>query len=464
VEKQGRHLYKVTVVAGLLAVYASIALLSVGLAALQGLPPRPFLDELSSALAMAGFAMLLMEFVISGRFRKVSRHIGIDLTMRFHQIIARVLTGLLLLHPFLYTLPMTTRGPQDAERTLYLGLTMAGTASGLLAWTGLVFLFAMAVLRDRMGFKYEGWRLGHGLGAGAIAIFGFHHTLDVGRYSQDAYSLGFWLVAVAVSLLALLTVYVLRPLHQMSCAYRVATVARCADRTWTVGIEPSPGRPGFSFEAGQFVWLKFHKAFPRITEQESGDFTSAIGSLERGTPAYVDGPHGNFTLKGRSGHGLAFVAGGVGIAPVLSLLRQLAADSDRRPMLLVYGNRVEAQIACAEELAQLQRSLDLQVFHVLSEPPENWKGLTGQCDGATLERCLPAGGRDQWLYFVCGPTAMIDSTEDFLARAGVPLAQIVAERFRYDSGRQTVRERLMKAVCAATTLFILFGALFFALR
>lgn len=480
---QGERVRRVASVTALLAVYVVIALLPVGLATLQGLPSRPFLDEFNSAAAMAGFTMLLMEFVISGRFRGVSHHIGIDITMRFHQLIARVLTVILLIHPFLYTLPMTARGPQDAERTLYLGLTLAGTASGLLAWMGLAALFAVAVLRGRMELNYESWRLSHGLGAGAIAIFGLHHTLDVGRYSQSGYSVAFWGVAVVLALAALLTVYVVRPLRQASRAYRVSQVARCADRAWTVGIEPAPGRPGFAFEAGQFVWLKFHTAFPRITEhpfsissnpaclprlefiiKESGDFTNAIGALIPGTPAYVDGPHGNFTLKGRAGHGLAFVAGGVGIAPILSLLRQLAAESDRRPMILVYGNRVRSQIACADELAQLQRTLDLRVFYVLSEPPENWDGLAGQCDDMTLDQCFPKKDREQWLYFLCGPTAMIDTVEEFLGRLRVPLSQIVAERFRYDSGRRTVREWLMIAVCAVVTLAVVSGAALFALR
>ncbi|MCB1811792.1 MAG: hypothetical protein KDK04_08765 [Candidatus Competibacteraceae bacterium] len=85
----------------LLLLYLIIALLPLLLAYLQGLPPRPFADELSSALAMVGFAMLLLEFVLSGRFKIVSGRIGMDLTMRFHQLIARSLAVFILVHPFL---------------------------------------------------------------------------------------------------------------------------------------------------------------------------------------------------------------------------------------------------------------------------------------------------------------------------------------------------------------------------
>ena len=90
----------------LLAVYLLIALAPLALSYLQDLPPRSFTDELSSALAMIAFAMLLMEFVLSGRFKSVSGHTGIDLTMRFHQLIARTLTAFILIHPFMYVTPI----------------------------------------------------------------------------------------------------------------------------------------------------------------------------------------------------------------------------------------------------------------------------------------------------------------------------------------------------------------------
>ena len=93
----------------LLVAYVAIALLPLGLATSQDLPPRPFRDELTSALAMIGFSMLLVEFVLTGRFQWVSGGIGTDITMRFHQLIARSLTVFILVHPFLYSLPMSKR-------------------------------------------------------------------------------------------------------------------------------------------------------------------------------------------------------------------------------------------------------------------------------------------------------------------------------------------------------------------
>ena len=55
---------------------------------MQRLPARNFWRELSSGLVMVGFAMLLAQFLLSGRFRQISGRVGIDLTMRFHQLAA----------------------------------------------------------------------------------------------------------------------------------------------------------------------------------------------------------------------------------------------------------------------------------------------------------------------------------------------------------------------------------------
>ena len=87
-----------------------------------------------------------------------------------------------------------------------------------------------------------------------------------------------------------------------------------------------------------------------------------------GTTAYLDGPHGNLTLKGRSGKGIALIAGGVGVAPLLSIARQLDNESDPRPLILLYGNRLADQIVYEDELKLLAGKNNRDVRLVLSEP------------------------------------------------------------------------------------------------
>jgi predicted ferric reductase len=387
----------------------------------QDLPRRSFSDEMSSALAMVAFAMLLGEFVLSGRFKSVSGSTGIDLTMRFHQLIARSLTAFILIHPFLYVTPLNHPLPWDTTGELTLGLSAASLMTGLLGWLLLVLLVVLAIFRDQLSYRYETWRLSHGLGAALIALFGAHHAIEAGRYSGHPHLTAFWLGMLGLALFALLYVYIITPLRQLRHPYRVVSVKKVALKIWELEIEPRSGE-AIEFAAGQFVWLTLDRSPFAVTEhpfsigscpanrrsisfviKEAGDFTDKIGAIPVGARAYIDGPHGNLTLAGRPGIGIAFIAGGVGLAPIMSILRQLRVDSDSRQLKLIYGNRVAEQIMYQSELDEMTDILGIEVHHILSEPPADWTGAVGQLDQSALQGFLGFEGHARWLYVVCGP-------------------------------------------------------------
>jgi predicted ferric reductase len=435
----------------LCAVYIVVALTPLGLAWAQGLPPRPFLDELSSAVALVAFAVLLMEFMLSGRFPVVSGRIGIDNTMRFHQLIARPVTVLVLLHPFFYTLPKGRDLPWDPSGAQTLGLDAGNIATGLAAWILLAALVLTAIFRDQLTFRYEIWRVSHGVGAALVAGFGALHAFDAGRYSQHDWLAAFWLVLLALAALTLLIVYLFRPLIQLRHPYRVSRVLRAAERTWEVAVAPTRGET-LDFRAGQFVWLTLDRSpfavrehpfsiasAPANTEEvvfvikEAGDFTRTIGEIPLGARAYLDGPHGHLILPKDEGKGVLFLAGGVGVVPILSQLRQLRAESDARSIKLLYGNRTAEQILYEDELGAMSGEMNLEVVHLLAEPPEGWTGETGMLDPETVARHCPSEAeRRDWFYVVCGPPPMIDGVQATLAGLGVPASRVLAEKFSYD--------------------------------
>lgn len=435
----------------LLCCYLVVVLAPIALAWMLGYPPRTFWDELSSAVAMAAFAGLLIEFVLSGRFKTISGRMGIDVTMRFHQLMARSLTVLVLVHPFMYvTATQNYPRPDDLTRQMTLGLTGASIITGLIAWVALIMTVILALFRNKSDWSYEAWRLSHGIGAVVFALFATHHTVHAGRYSSDPVLTAFWIALLLIALLTMAWVYLITPFRQLRHPYRVASVRPVALKTWEVAIEPARG-DALRFEAGQFVWLTLDRSPFAITEhpfsissspsmrpriefliKEAGDATSKIGELKLGAFAYMDGPHGALTLEGRQGTGIVLIAGGVGIAPLVSMLRQLAAEGEKRPLQLIYGNRIVEQIAYQEELQSLRDRLQLDTEFVLAEPPGNWNGRKGWLDRETLDACIPTEGRAGKLYLVCGPAPLIDSVERDLVALGVPLRQIVSEKFSYD--------------------------------
>ncbi|MDF1718263.1 MAG: hypothetical protein P1U75_16540, partial [Antarcticimicrobium sp.] len=276
------------------------------------------------------------------------------------------------------------------------------------------------------------------------------HALRAGRYSADP-SMGYlWLVLLGVALFALIYVYVLTPLAQLRHPWRVSSVTPVALRTWEVALHPARAF-AFPYSAGQFAWLNIRtspfgprenpfsiSSAPstapevRFLIKELGDFTCTIGQIKPGSRAYLDGPHGHLTVTDHDAPGIALVAGGVGIAPMLSILRELRARGDQRPTTLIYGNRTEEQIACRAELEAMARDHGTRLIHILSEPPEGWQGATGMVTPDLLRAHFGSPEHRQWLYLLCGPPPMLEAAEDALIGLGVPSRNILSERFSYD--------------------------------
>ena len=414
------------------------------------MPPRSVWDEIASGAGMLAFAIILVEFVLSGRFRAVSARIGMDKTMRFHQLIARSALVLVVLHPILYSAPFQAPLPWDTTRELTLYADGRGLVTGVLAWVFLVVLVALAIGRRQVPYRYETWRLMHGLGALLVAGLALDHTLTAGRYSQDDALAGLWIGLFALAVLSLVYVYAIKPMLQRRRPWTVRSVRPIAERTWELTLAPD-GHAGLSYRAGQFVWLNVgHSPFSlfenpfsissapadgpdlQFVIKELGDFTGALGRIEPGTRAHVDGPFGTLTLDGRREPGIALIAGGVGVAPLLGILRELQASGDERPATLLYANRIEEQIVYRDELAERAAHPNTEILHILSEPPAGWSGRTGFVDAELLSAQFDTPERRRWLFLICGPPAMIESVERALLALGVPARQILSERFQYD--------------------------------
>lgn len=164
-------------------IYVLLILAPLGFSWSLGWPPRSFHQELASGLGMLAFSIILVEFLLSGRFRFISSGLGMDVTMRVHQLMARTALGFALIHPLLYQgTPSGGRRPWDETNQLTISTDFSALASGIGAYFLLFILVASAIARKSLDYKYETWRLLHGLGALVIACLLLHHTVYAGRY------------------------------------------------------------------------------------------------------------------------------------------------------------------------------------------------------------------------------------------------------------------------------------------
>jgi len=246
----------------------------------------------------------------------------------------------------------------------------------------------------------------------------------------------------------LLYVRFIKPLFMLRRPYRVVEVRKERGDSTTLVMRPD-GHGGFRFRPGQFGWLTVWGSPFKITGhpfsfsssaevadgrvemtiRNLGDFTRALQNLSSGQRVYLDGPYGAFTI-GNPADMHVLVAGGVGITPMMSMLRTLADRGDSRPVILLYGSKDWDSITFREELEALKGRLKLTVVHVLSDPPVGWTAERGYIDAEMFRRHLPPP-HDKHEYFICGPNVMMDAIEKALGELGVPLSKYHSERYNF---------------------------------
>jgi len=108
------------------------------------------------------------------------------------------------------------------------------------------------------------------------------------------------------------------------------------------------------------------------TRLTGSQYKNALDALPVGTEVEIEGPFGEFTLRGEAKR-VAFITGGIGVTPIRSILRLMADTGDHREVALLYGNKDYDSIAFRLELESFSAQLpNLKVAHVLSDPQPDW--------------------------------------------------------------------------------------------
>jgi ferredoxin-NADP reductase len=168
------------------------------------------------------------------------------------------------------------------------------------------------------------------------------------------------------------------------------------------------------------------------TRLTGSPFKRALDALPLGAEAIFQGPNGAFVFRHELPR-IAFLAGGIGITPVRSMLRYLAdtkgtGRAEGQELVLFYGSVTEERIIYREELDQIARAVPgLRVMHVISQPTDGWQGRRGLIDAEVLRSEL--ADPTAWTYYIVGPPPMIAAMERVMAELRLPQPQIVTESF-----------------------------------
>lgn len=177
-------------------------------------------------------------------------------------------------------------------------------------------------------------------------------------------------------------------------------------------LNTSPSRPGI------------YEVSIKLLEGGLGS-TWMHNKVSIGDRLQVSTPSGRFYLK-QEGDCTVFLAGGIGITPMLSMAKYCIDTGDQRPLYFFYATRSDEELSFHEDLQILEkRAPNFHYFPYVSKPSVNWKGNKGRVDKAAFEKA-GIDFKNAELY-TCGPRPMMDSAKEISVAAGMP-----ESRFHYE--------------------------------
>lgn len=210
---------------------------------------------------------------------------------------------------------------------------------------------------------------------------------------------------------------------------------------------------GFDFKAGQAIDLvlanppttdaasarhafsiacaPFEEVVTIATRLRGSAFKKALAALPIGSAAALDGPFGSLTLHADPVRPAIFIAGGIGITPFISMLRDATRNELPQRFILAYANRRPEDAAFLSELKQLESYVShfrlLPTMTQLDEPGETWPGRTGRIDRNMVLRLKSEN--PMAVFYVAGSPSMVADIRRLLANAAINDEDVRSEEF-----------------------------------
>ncbi len=387
---------------------------------------------LSDLAGLVALALLAWVIVLSTRLRPLERLFGgLDRLYRWHHLLGGLVVGLAAAHPFALMLHGAGRWSDAGLGLLWFDQGWA-VAFGQIALYIMVPLLAVTFVA-RMHHETFVWvqRV-----LGLVMLPAALHAVTVGGAVARSVPLR---IAVVVVAAAGLTAYVghtlLGRLLVRRLPYRVLGVRQLAPDLVELALAPEaePQR----FDPGQFAFLTFARpsgiqphpfsiaSAPeedhlRFVIKAVGDHTRRMSAVAAGGRVRLEGPYGGFSYRYWPHRRQIWVAGGIGVAPFLSMARSLRPGDP--PVLLYYCVRHRGEAVFADELRQIERNCPAFSLRVLAED------IDGPPTAALVN---PDGAEADAEILLCGPRVMIRALRGELTARGTPASCIHYEDFEY---------------------------------
>lgn len=157
--------------------------------------------------------------------------------------------------------------------------------------------------------------------------------------------------------------------------------------------------------------------------ENGSSFKRTLFSLQPGSSVMMSEPMGDFVLPKDPRIPLVYIAGGIGVTPMRSMIKWLHDQQQTRSIHLLYAANSLEEVAFRDLFTNYGNKTDI----ILGNPPAAWQGYSGRLDAARILEIAP--NTEGQLYFISGPEPMVEALTKDLRSAGIDKRRIVGDYF-----------------------------------
>lgn len=164
------------------------------------------------------------------------------------------------------------------------------------------------------------------------------------------------------------------------------------------------------------------------TRIQNSAYKRVLNALPIGSEIKFAGPTGNFILHDNVNEPAVLIAGGIGITPFYSMIKDAITQQSSQRLYLFYGNQAELDAAFLSELMTLSKThANFKLIPTLANPDANWQGEKGFITQTMIKKHLP--DLSSPIYYVCGSPAMVTALQEALVEMDIDEDRIHVEDF-----------------------------------
>ena len=407
---------------------------------------------LGMVFGITAFCWLCASLLLSTRIRLFDRITGQDRVLKIHGILASsgILLGIIhLLFKIPYLSFLSLQTASGAFSLFIFLLIMLMTFLFMLEKPSLPlpgFASLKKVLLKKVRIDYSIMKKIHHFFSLAL-VFLILHVITAFSTAENFLRISAVSIYGSTAVFRYLYFIIFKRTHSGMKKFAVEDAEALNPSIFRIRLSPVlPATRRFDFDPGQFAYFSFssdsvsREEHPftvssspldsnvSLTVKSDGDYTIKLASLKKGDTAFLDGPYGLFTPAADDKLKL-FMAGGIGITPFLSILKDWQIRGASFSAVLLWSVRSESALFDIDMIKSIAEKVPGFSFRIFVTGEDTSLYIKGRIGAADLEEALSSGPAGKSEVYICGPLPFINSSRDMALKAGTAKRSIHFESF-----------------------------------